>query len=110
MNDMVMARPVLDGARRQNDAAFDGFVRTGATLEMNNTNATGSTITLDGSASVLWDEVGCALLTPLSPFGRMAGTSSLGCLVRFSKLPEASDIGWGGGAKRYGVNFELTEV
>jgi hypothetical protein len=73
-------------------------------------NSTGSTITLDGSASVAWDEVGCALLTPLSPFGRMAGTTSLGCLVRFSKLPEASDIGWGAGAKRYGVNFELTEV
>jgi hypothetical protein len=74
------------------------------------TNSTGAAITLDGSASVVWDEVACALLTPLTPFGRMVGTQPLGCLVRFSKLPEASDIGWGNGVKRYGVNFELTEV
>jgi hypothetical protein len=74
------------------------------------TNSTASAITLDGSASVSWDEVACALLAPLTPFGRMVGTQPLGCLVRFTKLPEVSDIGWGGGVKRYGVNFELTEV
>jgi hypothetical protein len=40
----------------------------------------------------------------------MVGTQPLGCPVRFSKLPEVSDIGWGDGVKRYGCNFELTEV
>ena len=30
----VMVRPALDGARAMGSAAFDGFVRTGATLEM----------------------------------------------------------------------------
>jgi len=74
------------------------------------TNSAASAITLDGSASVSWDTVGCSLLTPLTPFGRMVGTQPLGCLVRFTKLPEFSDIGWGNGVKRYGVNFELTEV
>lgn len=73
-------------------------------------NAGGSAITLDGSASVAFDAVGCALLTPLTPYGRMAGSSSLGCPVRFSKLPETSDIGMAGGVKRYGAAFELTEV
>ena len=35
MNEVVTARPVLDGARVRggDDAAFEGFVRTGATLE-----------------------------------------------------------------------------
>jgi hypothetical protein len=79
-------------------------------LSVTLTNSTASAITLDGSASVIWDEAACALLTPLTPFGRMVGTQPLGCLVRFTKLPEASDIGWGNGVKRYGVNFELTEV
>jgi hypothetical protein len=69
-----------------------------------------SALTLNGATSVVWDEVGCALLTPLTPYGRMAGSAPLGCLVRFSKLPEVSDIGFGGGVKRYGAAFELTEV
>jgi hypothetical protein len=73
-------------------------------------NSTGSAIALDGSASVAFDEVGCSLFTPLTPYGRMIGSQSLGCLVRFSKLPENSDIGYGGGVKRYGASFELTEV
>ncbi|WP_156445765.1 phage major capsid protein, partial [Sphingomonas sp. CCH9-F2] len=34
MNDTVEARPVLEGARAMGNAAFDGFVRTGATIEM----------------------------------------------------------------------------
>ena len=63
-------------------------------------NSTASAITLDGSASVSWDTVGCSLLTPLTPFGRMVGTQPLGCLVRFTKLPEFSDIGWGNGVNR----------
>lgn len=67
-------------------------------------------VTLDGSTSVLWDAAGCALLTPITPYGRMAGSQPLGCLVRFTKLPETSDIGYGAGVKRYGANFELTEV
>jgi HK97 family phage major capsid protein len=33
MNDVVTARPVLDGARVERDAGFAGFVRTGATIE-----------------------------------------------------------------------------
>ena len=33
MNEAVMARPVLAGAREMKDVGFDGFVRTGATLE-----------------------------------------------------------------------------
>ncbi len=74
------------------------------------TNTTSSAIAIDASASVTWDEVGCALLTPLTPYGRMVGSEPLGCLLRFSKLPETSDIGFGGGVKRYGANFELTEV
>jgi hypothetical protein len=67
-------------------------------------------ITLDGSASILIDAVGCALLTPAQLYGRMAGSDALPRPVRFSKLPEFSDIGFGNGVKRYGVNFELTEV
>ena len=34
MSDTVEARPVLEGARAMGNAAFDGFVRTGATIEM----------------------------------------------------------------------------
>jgi hypothetical protein len=79
-------------------------------LGMSLTNSTGAAIVLDGSSSITWDAMGCALLTPLTPYGRMAGSHSLGCLVRFSKLPEVSDIGFGQGVKRYGANFELTEV
>lgn len=74
------------------------------------TNSTGSPITLDGSASVAWDTVGCALLTPLTPYGRMVGSQSLGCLVRFSSPPETADIGWGNGVKVYGAKIELQEV
>ena len=33
MNDVVTARPVLDGARVERDAGFAGYVRTGATIE-----------------------------------------------------------------------------
>jgi len=68
------------------------------------------TITLDGSASILMDEVACALLTPVQYYGRMAGSDCLPRPVRFTKLPEFSDIGYGSGQKVYGVNFELTEV
>jgi hypothetical protein len=74
------------------------------------TNPTGAVINLDGSASVAWDSVGCALLTPLTPYGRMVGSQSLGCLVRFSSLPEIADIGWGAGVKVYGAKIELQEV
>ncbi len=74
------------------------------------TNSTGAAITLDGSASVAWDTVGCALQTPLTPYGRMVGSQSLGCLVRFSSLPEVADIGWGNGVKVYGCKIELQEV
>lgn len=73
-------------------------------------NSGGSAISLDGSSSLLFDTAGCALLTPLTPYGRMVGSQSLGCFVRFSKMPETADIGWGGGVKRYGAKFELTEV
>jgi HK97 family phage major capsid protein len=34
VSDMVVARPVLEGARTVGNAAFDGFVRSGATIEM----------------------------------------------------------------------------
>jgi len=74
------------------------------------TNSTASDITLDGSASVSWDAVGCALLTPLTPYGRLVGSQPLGCLVRFSSLPEFADIGWGNGVKVYGCKMELQEV
>lgn len=33
MNDTVVARPVLDGARAAGGGAFDGFVRSGAVIE-----------------------------------------------------------------------------
>ncbi len=49
------------------------------------TNSTASAITLDGSASVSWDTVGCSLLTPLTPYGRMVGSQSLGCLFAFHR-------------------------
>jgi hypothetical protein len=73
------------------------------------TNSTGAGIALDGSASIAWDTVGCALLTPLTPYGRMVGSQPLGCLVRFSSLPEIADIGWGNGVKVYGAKIELQE-
>jgi hypothetical protein len=73
-------------------------------------NTTASAIALDGSSSIAWDAIGCALLTPLTKYGRMVGSQPLGCFVRFSKLPDVSDIGFGDGVKRYGANFELTEV
>lgn len=73
-------------------------------------NSTGAAIPLDGSASVAWDAVGSALLTPLTPYGRMVGSQSLGCLVRFSAPPETADIGWGNGVKVYGAKLELAEV
>lgn len=76
----------------------------------NLTGPSSGTIALDGSASILMDEVACALLTPAQWYGRMVGSYSLPRPVRFTKLPEFSDIGWGDGVKRYGVNFELTEV
>ena len=74
------------------------------------TNPTGAAIGLDGVAFAAWDAVGCALQTPLTPYGRMVGSAPLGCLVRFSSLPEVADIGWGNGVKVYGVKLELTEV
>lgn len=74
------------------------------------TNATSAAITLDASASVAWDCVGCALATPLTPYGRTVGSQPLGCLVRFSSLPEFADIGWGDGVKVYGCKAELQEV
>jgi len=80
------------------------------TISVTLTNSTGATITLDGSASVGWDCVGCALQTPLTPYGRMVGSQPLGCLVRFSSLPEVADIGWGNGVKVYGCKLELQEV
>lgn len=73
-------------------------------------NSTGSGISLDGSTWVTWDAAGCALQTPLTPYGRMLGSQPLGCLVRFSRAPEVSDIGWVNGAKGYGASLELTEV
>jgi hypothetical protein len=73
-------------------------------------NSTGAAIATTGGAIFGIDEVSCALLTAVQPWGRMVGSQPLGVPVRFSKLPEASDIGWGNGCKRYGVNFELTEV
>lgn len=73
-------------------------------------NTGGTTLTLDGSASVAFDAAGCALQTPVQIYGRMAGSDALPRPVRFTKLPEYSDIGYGAGVKRYGVNFELTEV
>lgn len=79
-------------------------------LNVSLANTAGAALNIDASASVAWDVVACALLTPITPFGRMAGSQPLGCFVRFSKLPETSDIGVGTGVKRYGANFELTEV
>jgi hypothetical protein len=76
----------------------------------NLTGSSSAAITLDGSASILFDRVGCGLLTPAQMYGRMVGSDALPRPVRFSKLPEFSDIGYGNGVKRYGVNFELTEV
>lgn len=67
-------------------------------------------LNFDGSASVTVDEVGCGLLTPAQMYGRMAGSDALPRPVRFAKLPEFSDIGIGNGVKRYGVNFEVTEL
>ena len=74
------------------------------------TNNASSALVADGSASVVFDHSACALCSPLTPYGRMAGSAPLGCLTRFSKLPEISDIGIAGGVKRYGAAFELTEV
>ena len=34
MNETMVARPVLDGARAAKDVAFDGYVRSGAAIEM----------------------------------------------------------------------------
>lgn len=87
-----------------------GAVSLSIKLTTSLTNTTTAAITLDGSASITWDGVGCALLTPLTGYGRMVGSQPLGCFVRFSKLPETSDIGFGGGVKRYGASIELTEV
>lgn len=76
----------------------------------NLTGSSSAAIALDGSASILFDRVGCALLTPAQMYGRMVGSDALPRPVRFSKLPELADIGYGNGVKRYGANFELTEV
>jgi len=73
-------------------------------------NGSGTTLTLGNDLAVAWDAVGCALQTPLTPHGRMVGSQPLGCLVRFSKMPEFSDIGWASGAKAYGAAIELQEV
>jgi hypothetical protein len=73
-------------------------------------NVTGSPLTLPGGAGVAWDCVGCALQTPVTPYGRMVGSQPLGCPVRFAKLPETADIGWGNGVKVYGATISLTEV
>lgn len=86
--------------------AVNFAVRLSVTL----TNSASSAIALDGSTALAWDCLGCALAAPLTPYGRMAGSAPLGALVRFSKLPESADQGMGQGVKRYGVNFELTEV
>jgi hypothetical protein len=87
-----------------------GAVSFSVALVATLTNSTGVGYALDGSASVVWDCVGCALLTPLTPYGRMVGSQPLGCLVRFASLPEIADIGWGNGVKVYGAKLELQEV
>jgi len=79
-------------------------------LQLRINDLAGGGYTLNGGTHASFDQVGCALLTPLSAYGRMVGSQSLGCQVRFSSLPETSDIGWGGGVKVYGAHFELTEV
>jgi hypothetical protein len=67
-------------------------------------------VTLTGQFNFIVDEVGCGLFTPVQLYGRTVGSDALPRPVRFSSLPEFSDIGFGGGVKRYGVHFELTEV
>jgi hypothetical protein len=79
-------------------------------LVMTLANSTGSAIAFDGTQTTVWDCAACALVTPLSAYGRMAGSLALGVPVRFGNLPEYSDIGFGNGVKLYGAHFELTEV
>ncbi len=57
-----------------------------------------------------FDNLACALTTPLTTFGRMAGSANLGVPVRFTSLPEFSDMGWVGNQKRFGAAMALTEV
>lgn len=85
-------------------------VTFGVALSVTFKNPTSSAITLSAPAAIAFDNVGCALYTPVQPYGRTVGTDPLPWPVRFSSLPEFSDVGFGGGVKRYGVHFELTEV
>jgi hypothetical protein len=78
-------------------------------IQVNVSNPTGATISV-GTETVFVDNVGCGLLFPAQMYGRTAGSEALPRPVRFSKLPEFSDIGIGNSVKRYGVNFEVTEV
>lgn len=72
---------------------------------------TGSTAQTTTSAwNAYFDNLACALTTPLTTFGRMAGSANLGVPVRFTSLPEFSDMGWVGNQKRFGAAMALTEV
>lgn len=75
------------------------------------TNATFTgTLVLNGFPQWFFDSVAVALVTPNQPLGRMVGSQPLGCAVRFTKVPEFSDMGYGGGVKVYGCSFEIEEV
>lgn len=63
-----------------------------------------------GAAVVLLDAVGLALISATRPYGRMPGTSSPGRAVRFTKTPTIKDMPWASGHKRYGADFEVTEL
>lgn len=70
---------------------------------------------LGNSISACFDSVGLALIQQApghSLYGRLIGSTSLVRPVRFApnRLPEFSDIGFGGGMKRYGTTFALEEV
>ena len=93
MTDVVVARPVLDGAREQG-AAFDGFVRSGLTVEMKAfTGVTG-----DSGGFAVPKEIDAAidaLLKSISPIRRIAdvvkvGTSGYRKLVTAGGTPS----GW----------------
>ena len=62
------------------------------------------------TGSIVWDAAGCALYTPVQLYGRTVGSDALPRAVRFSALPEFSDVGWRNGVKGYAAHFEMTEV
>ncbi len=100
---VTIPAPVDAGTIRSTNAtvAFSAFL----------VNTTNAPIVIDGSVGqMVIDNLAVALISAANPYGRMPGTSSPGCAVRFTKPITIKDAKPADGVKRYDVTCEVTEL